>query len=150
RLSFHWGTDLDVAMDDVRARLDRIRARLPDDAAPPSVFKFDIAAFPIVFLGVSGHLPPLELKRVAEDEIKYRLERIPGVAAAEVRGGLDREIRVEVDRQKLTALGLTLEQVSAALGRENLNVAAGEFRQAQTEFGLRVVGEFVDVAEIGD
>lgn len=150
RLLFRWGTNLDVATDDVRARLDRIRNSLPEDASPPNVFKFDMSQYPVIFLGVSGDMSPLELKRIAEDQIQYRLERLPGVAAAEIRGGLDRQIRVEPDRQKLAALGLTLDQVAAALARENLNVSAGEFRQGRTEQGLRVQGEYTDVGQIGD
>jgi HAE1 family hydrophobic/amphiphilic exporter-1 len=150
RLSFHWGTNLDVAADDVRTRLDRIRNRLPEDAAAPAVRKFDLTAQPIIFLAVSGDLSPLELRRIADDEISYRLERLPGVASVDVRGGLTREIRVEVDRQKLVALGLTLDQVSAALARENQNVAAGELQRLDRDLGLRVAGEFQSLDEVAD
>ena len=148
RLSFAWGHDLSEAADDVRARVERIRNRLPTDVTPPAVLKFDLAAFPVMFLAVSGDLGPLALRYLAENQVKPRIERLPGVAAAEVRGGLLREIRVEVDRQRLWGLGLGLDQVIAGVARENLEVPAGDFRQGDREMGLRVKAAFTGPAQI--
>lgn len=150
RLRFQWGTNLDVATSDVSARIDRVRNRLPEDVSPPNILKFDLAAFPVVFLAVSGDLSPLELKRLAEDQVKPRLERLPGVATVDLRGGLDREIRVELDRHRLAAFALTTEQVRQALSRDNLNVAAGEYREGTADRGLRIKGEFTRMEEIAD
>jgi len=85
RLSFEWGTDIESAMDEVRTRVDRARGMLPDDAEPPSIFKFDVNVFPILFMGVSSDLPPLELREFCEKQIQYRFERIPGVAQADMQ-----------------------------------------------------------------
>ncbi len=67
--------------------------------------KFDVTAFPIIVMGVSSAMNPLDLRRFAEDQVKYRLERIPGVAAADIRGGLTREIHVDLSASRLKALG---------------------------------------------
>ncbi|MFP5504377.1 MAG: efflux RND transporter permease subunit, partial [Candidatus Sericytochromatia bacterium] len=150
RMSFRWGTDLDEAANDIRARIDRIRDNLPEGASAPEVRKFDLAAFPVVFLAVSGDLDPLALKRLAENQIQPRLERLPGVAAVNIRGGLDREVRVEVDRGKLQSLNLTMDDVRAALGRENLNTAAGKVEDNRREMGLRMAGEFLNLQDIAE
>ena len=86
RVAFTWGTSLDVAAQDVRTALDRIKDVLPEEATTPRVFKFDFSAFPIVFLGVASDLDLSALSQFLEDRVKYRLERLPGVAATDVRG----------------------------------------------------------------
>ncbi|MGC9327612.1 MAG: efflux RND transporter permease subunit, partial [Candidatus Hinthialibacter sp.] len=148
RVSFTWGTDLDEAANDVRTRIDRIRSRLPEDADTPRIYKFDLSSFPVVYLGVSGKLDPVELLDVVEHQVKYRLERIPGVAAVEIRGGLKREIHVDLDRHKITALNLSLDAVLDALSRENINLPAGKVDEGFLEAQVRTQGEFQSVQEI--
>ncbi|MDD3143140.1 MAG: efflux RND transporter permease subunit, partial [Candidatus Cloacimonetes bacterium] len=89
---FAWGTDLDAASNDIRDRLDRILARLPDDASRPSLRKFDLAAMPVVMMGVVSDLDPVTLRTLIDNEIGYRLERVNGVASINVWGGLTREV----------------------------------------------------------
>ncbi|MBW2545608.1 MAG: efflux RND transporter permease subunit, partial [Deltaproteobacteria bacterium] len=81
RVTFSWGTDLDTASNDIRDRLDRVIRRLPDDVERPILYKFDLANFPILIFGVSGKQNPLEMRRIIDDQVKYRIERIPGVAS---------------------------------------------------------------------
>ncbi len=78
RLNFDWGTDLNEAADDLRSRIDRMRGRLPEDAEPPVIFKFDAANAPIMFLGLEGDLTPVALRELAENDLSPRLERVPG------------------------------------------------------------------------
>ncbi len=111
RLNFAWGTNLNVAADDVRSRIDRVRGRLPEEADPPIVFKFDSTSFPIFFVAVEGDYDSVELRDIAENTLSQRLERVPGVAAVNVSGGLRRQIRVELSREKITALGLSVDRV---------------------------------------
>jgi HAE1 family hydrophobic/amphiphilic exporter-1 len=148
RLSFEWGTDLESAMDEVRTRVDRARGMLPDDAEPPSIFKFDVGVFPILFLGVSSEMPPLELRHFVEKQIQYRFERIPGVAQADVWGGLEREIHVNLDRGKMQALRISPNQVITALARENLNEPAGQVIEGDFELLMRTEGEYASLEEI--
>ena len=148
RLSFEWGTDIESATDEVRTRVDRARQSLPDDADTPSIFKFDVGVFPIVFLGVSSDMPPRDLRHFAEKQLQYRFERIPGVAQADIWGGLQREIHVNLDREKMHALRLSSNQVIAALRRENLNEPAGQVNEGDFELLMRTEGEYTSLNEI--
>ncbi|HMB53112.1 MAG TPA: efflux RND transporter permease subunit, partial [Thermoanaerobaculia bacterium] len=150
RIAFTWGTDLDEAADEVRTRIDRIRNTLPEGADAPNVFKFDLSSFPVLFLGVySDVLDEVGLRQFTEDRIERRLERVPGVAAVEVRGGLRRQIRVDLDRDRLLALGLSADRVTALLRQENLNRPAGKVEEGNLDLYLRTVGEYRTPAEIG-
>ena len=148
RLSFSWGTDLDSASDEIRTRLDRVRGQLPEDASAPTVFKFDVSAFPIMFLGISGDMNPRELREFTDRQLQYRFERIPGVAQADVWGGLEREIHVNLDRAKLHALRISPAQVMAALRRENVNEPVGKVVEGDFEVLMRTAGEYVSLGEI--
>jgi HAE1 family hydrophobic/amphiphilic exporter-1 len=148
RVSFNWGTDLDVAANDIRDRIDRVMSRLPEDIERPMIRKFDLSAFPIMQLGVSGSMSPLELRQLVEDQIKYRLERVPGVAAVDIRGGLYREIHVDLLAAKLKALNITPEIVLATLKKENRNVPAGLYTKGNYDVLVRTQGEYHDLDEI--
>jgi len=150
RASLSWGTDLDVAANDIRDRIDRVMSRLPEDIERPQIRKFDVTAFPIIILGASGAMPPLELRRFVEDQVKYRLERIPGVAAADIRGGLTREIHVDLSASRLKALGLPADAVLDALDLENRNVPAGLYPRGNLEVLVRTQGEYRSLDEIRD
>jgi hydrophobic/amphiphilic exporter-1 (mainly G- bacteria), HAE1 family len=148
RLNFTWGTDLNAAADDVRSRIDRIRARLPVEADPPIIFKFDATAFPIMGLAVEGDLDPVTLREIAERQLALRLERVPGVAAVTVDGGLRRQIRVELSREKITALDLSVDRIVNLLRSENQNIPLGEIDEGDTTFLLRSQGQFENLDEI--
>ncbi|MBL7176347.1 MAG: efflux RND transporter permease subunit [Desulfobacteraceae bacterium] len=150
RVTFQWGTDLDAAANDIRDRLDRIIPRLPDDATRPSLMKFDLASFPILILGASGDLDPIQMRRIIDDQIKYRIERLPGVAALGVYGGLDREIHVNLSADKIKALGLPLDQILRKIRAENVNVPAGSLEQGNFEVMIRTPGEYTSLRELRD
>ena len=99
-VSFNWGTNLDAAVSDVRDRLDRVEPRLPDDADKPILYKFDSASSPIMRIGVATDIDLLDARKLIEDQIQYRLERIDGVASIEIHGGLEREIQVLFDVER--------------------------------------------------
>jgi hydrophobic/amphiphilic exporter-1 (mainly G- bacteria), HAE1 family len=148
RVSFAWGSDLGEAAEDIRSRVDRLRGILPEDSEPPVIFKFDISQFPIMFLAVSGEMNPRDLRYFVEEQIQYRLERVPGVAAADIRGGLRREIQVRLSRDRLHALGVTPDNVLNALRRENVNLPAGQVYEGDFEVLLRTQGEFLNIEQI--
>ena len=149
RVTFAWGTDLADAANDIRDRLDRVIGRLPEDATRPTLWKFDLASFPILVLGASSTIDPVELRRMVDDQVKYRIERVPGVAGLDVWGGLEREIHVDVRPDLLKACGLSLDQVMAQIQGANLNLPAGEIDQGRYELTIRVPGEFLSLDEIG-
>ena len=148
RVSFQWGTDLDSAANEIRTRIDRIRGQLPEDVETPTLYKWDVSTFPIMFFGVSGPMNPRDLRQFTEKQLQYRFERIPGVAQADIWGGLEREIHVNLDQSKMHALRLSTAQVTAALRRENLNEPAGQVTEGDFEVLMRTLGEYVSLEEI--
>lgn len=148
RVSFTWGTDLDVAANDIRDRIDRVIGRLPEDIERPMIRKFDLSAFPIMFISVSSNMNPLDLRQLVEDQVKYRLERVPGVAAIDIGGGLYREIHVDLKSAQLKALGLSTDQIMAALRAENQNIPAGLYEKGNYEVLIRTQGEYRSLDEI--
>lgn len=148
RVSFAWGTDLDVAANDVRDRIDRVMGRLPEDITRPMIRKFDLSAFPIMMIGISSNMNPLDLRQLVEDQVKYRLERVPGVAAIDIRGGLMREIHVDLKAAQLKALGLSTEAIINALRNENRNIPAGLYQRGNLEVLVRTQGDFRSLDEI--
>ncbi|HKX46066.1 MAG TPA: efflux RND transporter permease subunit, partial [Planctomycetota bacterium] len=147
---FGWGTDLATAADDVRERLDQVADELPEDLPRPLLRRFDVSASPIVILGVSSSMDQVELTRTVEEVVAYRLERIPGVAEVDLWGESTREIRVELDLQRLQALVLAPEQVVAALRAANVDVPAGSVDSGRMEVTVRTPGQFEDLEELAD
>ncbi len=148
-VEFEWGSDVDAKAQDVREKLGLIEDFLPEDASQPIVFKFSTAQIPVYEFGmVSDSLSPLELKRLAEDEIKPRLERLEGVAAVEITGVDDKEVIVDVDVAKLRGLGLSLGDVIMTLRAQNLNLPAGQYRIGPTRYLLRAKGEVKDLQSL--
>ena len=139
-LEFSWGTDMDLAALDVRERLDMLQ--LPVDAERPILLRFDPSLDPIVRIGVSGDEDLIRLRLLAEERVKRALERVEGVAAAVVSGGLEEEIQVEVDERKLAGLGLTVDRLVERLAQENVNLTGGRLREGRSEYLVRTVGEF--------
>lgn len=148
RLNFAWGTDLSEAADEVRTRLDRVRGRLPEDADPPTVFKFDSTSMPIMGIGVEGDFDAVTLRELAQNDLSPRLERVAGVAAVTITGGLRRQIHVDLSREKITALNLSPDRVVQILRTENQNIPLGEINDADRTLLLRSPGQFTGLDEI--
>jgi len=148
RLSFVWGTDMAEALDEVRSRVDRVRGRLPEAADGAQIFKADANAFPIINLAVEGEFDPVTLREIAQNELAPRLERAPGVAAVTVNGGLRRQIHVQLSREKITALNLSVDRVVQTLRQENQNLPLGEVTQGDALYLVRSEGEFTSLNDI--
>ncbi len=142
RISFAYGSDLAESANELRSRLDRRRSALPEEVEPPVIYKFDISQFPIMFLTVaSKDLGPKDLRQFIEKNLQYRFERVAGVAQIAVRGGLRREIHVDLDLRKLRALDLSVARVVQIVRQENLNRPVGPVREGRFEVLLRTQGE---------
>lgn len=148
RVTFAWGTNLDAAANDVRDRLDRIIPQLPDDAERPRLRKFDLASFPVLILGASSRLDPVQMRRILEDEVRYRVERVPGVAALDIWGGLEREIHVNILPERIKALDIPLDQIVNRIRSSNLTLPAGVVESGNHEIAVRTPGEFVSLDEL--
>jgi HAE1 family hydrophobic/amphiphilic exporter-1 len=145
-LEFEWGESMDTAGLDVRERLGLVE--LPREAEIPRVLRFDPSLEPIMRLGFSGDRDLDELRQLAERWLKPRLEAVVGVAAAKVRGGLDAEIVVEADEDRLAAVGLTPADLAVALQQENVNQPGGTLRDFNAIYLVRTMHEFEDLEQI--
>jgi HAE1 family hydrophobic/amphiphilic exporter-1 len=145
---FVWGTDIDTAALDVQARIEDEINELPDDIIRPRIGKFDIDSFPVILLGISSNLDPVDLTELVENQIRYRFARLPGVAQVDAWGGYDREIRIELKPERIQALGLPLDQVIRALRDSNLDLPAGKIEEGRYEVTLRAPAEFQNLDDI--
>jgi HAE1 family hydrophobic/amphiphilic exporter-1 len=151
RVEFNYGTDMDAAAVEVLQLVERARERLPesDTLRSPVVYKFDPNNLPFLRFGLSSTGDPVAFRTLVDEQIVPRLEAAEGVGSAEVVGGAEREIRIEVDLERLRARGLTLADVSRRLAQENSNVPGGIARQGQTEYLVRSLGLFQSPSEVG-
>jgi HAE1 family hydrophobic/amphiphilic exporter-1 len=149
-LEFSWGTDMDFAMLHTREKLDGAQNSIPEDVEEPTIIPLDPQSRPIMILSVSGERTLLELKEFSEEVIKPRLEQIEGIGSAEIAGGVEREIQVEVDPQLMSLYGLDIGIISSRIDAFNRNIQGGTIRKGRFKYALRVVGEFERVDEIGE
>jgi HAE1 family hydrophobic/amphiphilic exporter-1 len=148
RVTFAWGTDIDTAAVDIRATLEDEINELPDDIQTPRVSKFDINSFPVVLLGVISDMDPVKLTDLIENQLRFRFSKVPGVAQVDLWGGFDREMRVELDPDRLNALHIPLDQVLDAIRASNLDLPAGRIEQGRYEITLRAPAEFTSPQDI--
>jgi HAE1 family hydrophobic/amphiphilic exporter-1 len=135
-LRFAYGTDMDKAVADAQTLVSRLANSLPDGAGTPTVRRFDMSAMPIMRLVVRGNYPPDQLRIFAEDEIQASVERIDGVAAAEVTGGTTQIIKVAVSLNRLAAFNLTLNDLSSALRGQSVLSSGGSLLRGEREYQL--------------
>jgi HAE1 family hydrophobic/amphiphilic exporter-1 len=148
RLTFAWGTDLNEAADEVRTRVDRVRGRLPEDADTPNIFKFDSNSMPIMGIGVEGDYDAVTLREIAETELSPRLERVAGVASVTIDGGLRRQIHIDLSREKIQALNLSVDRITQVLRSENQNIPLGEIEDGDRRMLLRSPGQFTSLDDV--
>ena len=153
-LEFLWGTDMDVAGVEVREKLDILT--LPLEASRPLLLRFDPSSEPIMRLGIlykenaAGAIGEAELKalrRLAEDRLKTDLEAEEGTAAVKVSGGLEDEIQIQADQQKLSQLGISVQQIAERIRAENVNLSGGRLEEGDQRFLVRTLNEFQSVDE---
>lgn len=154
-LEFNWGTTMDFAVLDVREKLDALE--LPKDAKRPIVLRFDPSQDPILRLGLAfknaqnaaaSEAQLKRLRRIAEDLVKRPLEGVSGVAAVKISGGLEDEVQVQLDLQKLAQLNLSVDAVAQRLKLENANVAGGRIEQGTASYLVRTLSRFQSVEEM--
>ncbi len=145
-LEFRWGTNLSFATQEIRERLDR--TRLPAEIEPPLILRYDPSLDPVVRLSVFGDRPLAEVRKAADEIIGRGLASTPGVAAVKVRGGLETEIRVRLNGDKVTSLGLDISEVDRRLKIENVNLASGTMVEGDTEYLVRTLNQFATLDEI--
>jgi HAE1 family hydrophobic/amphiphilic exporter-1 len=140
--------DLNEATNEVREALDRIRNSFPEEASVPRIRKFDPDAQAIVVLGARSDRNLVDLTRMLDREIRRRFEQISGVGAIDVWGEINNEVRVDVHRDRLLAAGLTINDISQALGRENNTLPGGNVQKGLADVYVRSLGEYTDIEQI--
>ena len=148
-VEFNWGTNIDFATEDIRDKIGQIENYLPSDATKPLVLKINVEAMPILAYGVTNStLDTLELKKILEDNVKDKLERLDGVASVDLRGGKEREILVKINKPLLESYGLDQTQIVQILKQENINLSGGSIKEGIEEFSLRTTGEYKNLEEL--
>jgi HAE1 family hydrophobic/amphiphilic exporter-1 len=145
-VNFKYGTDMDVALQDVMAKIDFTIRDLPTDAERPFAFKADPQQLPIMDYAVSSKKRNLiELREWLEDNLQDQLAKIAGVASVGITGGLTREIQVHIEPERLSAYGLTFDNVVNILNRENLELPGGRVTAGKREYIVRTMGRYPTV-----
>ncbi len=150
RVTFTWGIDIDEAATEVRSRLEDELDELPDEVDRPQIRKFDVNSFPVVLLGISSKLDPIELTSLIDEQVRDRFARLNGVAQVDMWGGYNREIRVELLPERIRALELPLNEILSAIRDANLDLPAGSIESGRYEVTLRAPAEFKSLDDIRD
>ncbi|KPK73428.1 MAG: hypothetical protein AMJ79_15125, partial [Phycisphaerae bacterium SM23_30] len=145
---FYEDTDVDIAAEDVRSKVNIVRNLLPEEAYDPVTMKFDFNDYPIMQLAVSAPRSLREVYLMADERIKDRLSTVPDVASVEIIGGEEREIHILTDQQRLRAYGLNIGDIPAAIAMSNLETPGGHISQDAHEYNIRMRGKFTDLEEI--
>lgn len=147
---FHWGTDLDVAVNDIREKLDLAKPDVASGADKPFIFKFSSSMVPVLVTTVTAKESTSDLYRIVDKQIADPLKRTPGVGAILLMGGRERQINVSFDREALEAHHLSVQQIRNVLATENLTLPAGTVKVGQRELQIRVAGRFGNTSEIAN
>jgi HAE1 family hydrophobic/amphiphilic exporter-1 len=145
-LEFAWNTEMDYASLDVREKIDLVR--LPDDASPPILLRFDPTLDPVLRVAAYGDSNMVALRHWVDRTLKKDLEALDGVASARVQGGLVEEIHVDLDEGKMALLGVSITDVTQLVSQNNINASGGRLRDRDAEFLVRTLNELADVDDI--
>ena len=147
-LEFNFGTNLDAAGGDVRDKIDLVRNFLPDGADSPITIKLDPSMMPIMTLALRGSRTPEELRSLAEDTIESRLEQIDGIASANVFGGREKSINVDIPRDRLEAYGLTISSVAQMIGIQNVQSSGGTITSGDMNYTIKNDGKYKSLDDL--
>ncbi|HAM08778.1 MAG: multidrug transporter AcrB [Bacteroidetes bacterium GWE2_41_25] len=141
-LNFEYGSNLDEAINDIRSNLNFVSRILPEEAEDPTIIKFNSSMMPIIFYAVTANESYAGLEKILDEKIVNPLNRIEGIGNVSLTGVPGRRIYIDIDPRKLEAYNLTIEQIGGVLRSENLNMPAGFLEMGQTDYPLRIQGEF--------
>jgi HAE1 family hydrophobic/amphiphilic exporter-1 len=141
-MQFDYGTNLDEASNDIRSSLSFVERALPADCEKPTIIKFNTNMMPIIFYAVTAKESYAGLEKILDEKVVNPLNRIEGVGSVSLSGVPGRKIYIDVDPRKMEAYNLTIEQIGNILRAENMNLPAGYIEMGQTDYPLRIQGEF--------
>jgi HAE1 family hydrophobic/amphiphilic exporter-1 len=149
-LEFELEVDGNLALQDVRDKVTAIERELPRGIDPPVIQKFNTGAAPVLSVALSGDLPIRELTKIAKDQVKQRMQQVPGVGTVDLIGAREREVKVLVDPARMSGFGLTVDDVTAAIQAGNIELPAGYVKTGGSELTIKTRGEVKSAAEIAD
>lgn len=149
-LKFEWGTDLDVAANDIRDALGLVEGILPDDADKPILFKLNSSMMPVLFLSVTADESYAALEKILDEKLVNPLNRLPGIGAVSLSGSPVRQVQVNVDPRKIEAYGLSVEQIGQMIAGENKNVPSGSIDIGDQTFNIKSDSEFESSDELSN
>jgi hydrophobe/amphiphile efflux-1 (HAE1) family protein len=147
-LQYTWSSDLNEASANARDLIDLAKRRLPDAAEDPTIFKINSSMLPVIIYGVNAKESYNGISRIIEDKVSNPLKKLPGVGSVLVLGQPSREIKINIDPEKLKAYHFSITQLSQFLKLENINIPGGIIKVGSNEFAIRVPGEFESIQEI--
>lgn len=147
-VKFNWDADLDVKIGDVRDAVTFAKRELPDDVEEPLILRLSSGTIPVIEMALTAERSYAGLYHFADRVIVENFKQVEGVGQVLIYGGKQRQIRVELDLERVEALRLSASSIVAALERENLNLPAGSLKEGETEYNIRVPGRFRTVEEI--
>ncbi len=149
QVEFNPDIDIDDAVQKVREKVDLARPELPPDADDPVINEINFSDFPIMLVNISGDYGLVKLKKIAED-LEEEFEDVPGVLDVKVTGGLEREVKVDVDLDRLKYYNISFKKIIDAIRDENTNIPGGTIEVGKLKYTVRVPGEFQSPDELND
>lgn len=143
-MEFEYGTNLDETSNDIRSSLSFVTNYLPEDAEDPTIIKFNSSMMPIAFYTITAAESYEGLEKILAEKIVNPLNRIDGVGSIGLAGVPGRKVYIDVDPRRMEAYNLTIEQIGNVLRAENMNMPSGYIEMGQTDYPLRIQGEFTE------
>ncbi|MGI0529078.1 efflux RND transporter permease subunit [Treponema socranskii] len=147
-MEFNFNTNLDAAVAEIRDKIDLVRSYLPTGASSPTTIRADPSLMPIMALALQGNRTPEELRRYAKDIVQPRLEQIDGVASAEIVGGREKSINVDIPRNRLEAYGLSITSVAQMIGSQNVQSSGGTITSGDINYTIKTSGKYTSVEDL--
>ncbi|GAB3539881.1 efflux RND transporter permease subunit [Pontibacter brevis] len=147
-IQLNQGTDVDLSLQDAQRKINTILSKLPENADAPTLNKFDFDDLPIIKMGATANMSPTEFYDLIDKKIKPELSRVPGMAAIKILGGQEREIKVNIDANKLEAYNLSILQVQQKIRNSNLDFPTGKIKQESGQTQIRLAGKFESLDQL--
>lgn len=149
-VEFNWGTDIDASVNDMRDKIEMVKGYLPEGCSNPIIMKLSTDMMPVVIYSATSQESSEALYKILEDGVANPLNRISGVGSVSIAGAPQREISINVNPQKLEAYNLTIEQIGAAIAKENVNTPGGSIDIGSETYSLRIQGEMKESDLLND
>jgi len=147
-INLNQGTDVDLSLQEAQRKINTILAKLPEDADAPTLNKFDFDDLPIIKMGATANMSATEFYDLIDTKIKPELARVPGMAAIKILGGQEREIKVNIDANKLEAYKISILQVQQKIRNSNLDFPTGKIKQESGQTQIRLAGKFQSLDQL--